>query len=346
MKEQAYKSFQPEVEAKDLLGLLRGYQQAVFFYQAFRTGIFDCLTTELQSVATLAGKLGFRPERTVFLLDALTAIGLAEKEGDHYRTVPVSSAYLRRDSRFYLGDMLDMDFSAKQSSDWGMLPSWLKGVSNGGDHSPQAVFQPSFVRAMAQGVLSEDSVARTADLVSSHSCFATARNLLDLGGGHGLFPLALQKKKPDLRITVFDLPQVKEVTEEYAAAFGGEVHFQGGNFYEDELPANQDIVLAFDILHPVPPSRKEEVFRKVYGALNSGGYLFYKLWFLDESRTKPRRAAIFALKCQITNSQAHVYTAQEAAGMLAKLGFAIEDSLPVGDEASTMLVARKPLQRP
>lgn len=333
--------FQTQVAGTGLLGLIRGYQQATFLYQAFRTGVFDYLTAEPQSTEALAARMGCQSDRMGYLLDALTAMELAEKEGDRYRSTPQAAVYLRGDSSYFIGDLLDMEFSVQQGKSWEMLGPWLKGESNQEDHHPQAVFQPAFVRAMAQGVLSDNSVVQAVEMISHHPCFAGSRNVLDLGGGHGLFSLALQSIKPDLNITVFDLPQVKDVTNKYAQDFGGEVGFQPGNFYEDELPCNQDIVLAFDILHPVPTAQKEEVFAKVHKSLKSGGYLFYKLWFLDETRTKPRRAALFSLKCKITNNNSHVYTCLEAQAMLEKIGFKVEDNLPVGDNCSTILAARK-----
>ncbi len=332
---------QAQVDGKNLLGLIRGYQQANFLYQAFTTGIFEYLTSEPQNLEEIAVKMGCQTDRMRFFLNALTAMELAAKEGEQYRITPLAQTYLCRDSRFYLGDLMNMEFSLKQGSAWGMMGSWLKGDSKEEGHNPQEIFQASFVRAMAQGVLSDNSVVQTAELISRHPCFAEARNILDLGGGHGLFPMALQRKKPDLKITIFDLPQVKEVSQEYKEAFGGAVDFHPGNFYEDELPGNQDIILAFDILHPVEPAKKEKVFARVYRALRPGGYLFYKLWFLDDARTKPRRAALFAVKCKITNSHSHVYTSREAIEMLEKIGFEVENILPVGDNSTTMLVARK-----
>lgn len=333
--------FQPQVDGKDLLGLIRGYQQAIFLYQAFTTGIFECLTTDLQTVAAIAARMGCHADRTALLLDALTALELAAKEGERYRITPLADTYLCRSSRFFLGDLMDMEFSERQGSTWSLMGSWLKGDAKEDGHHPEAVFQAPFIRAMAQGVLSDCSVVHTVELISRHPCFPGAQKLLDLGGGHGLFPIALQMKKPDLKITIFDLPQVEEVNREYARALGREVVFWPGNFYTDELPGDQDIILAFDILHPVAPAHKEQVFARVCRALRSGGYLFYKLWFLEESRTKPLRAALFALKCKVTNRDAHVYTCREATEMLEKIGFDVEDLLPVGDNSSTILVARK-----
>lgn len=341
MKSDELKVFSPGVEGRELFTKIRGYQEAQFIYQAFSSGIFEHLTDRPKSSLTISKELDYQPERGVFFLDALVSINLAKKEGENYCISSLAATYLCQKSRFYMGDLFNMEFSIKQSSVWGMLESWLKGNQTESGHNPKEVFKPSFIKAMAQGVLYDDSIIQTADFISKHSCFSKAENLLDVGGGHGLFSLALQKKKPDLKITVFDLPQAEEIAKEYAEAYGGQINFCSGNFYQDQFPDNQDIILAFDILHPVPTVQKEEVFKKVHYALKKGGYLFHKLWFLDETRTKPSRAALFALKCKITNSQSHVYTLEEARVMLTKLGFAVEDKFLLGDNSSTILVAKK-----
>lgn len=331
----------PDVPADELLVIIRKYEQAILLFHVFATGVFDQLQ-EPRNAAKLAEETGYLEDRLILLLDALTSLRMVRKNGDNYETSPISKTYLCRDSRFYLGDLIHMEYAQQQTRNWENLLPWLKGKINRNEkHDPVSVFQPSFIRAMAQSALSNNRFQETVSLVTGHPCFASSRNLLDLGGGHGLFALAIKDKKPDLNAVVFDLPQVEKVTRSYGQQYGVEVGFRPGNFYENELPNNQDIVLAFDILHPVIPQEKEEVFKKVHTALNNGGYLFYKLWFLDDTRTKPARAATFALKQKINNPSSHVYTCNEAQNMLTEIGFKVEKTVLSSDMESTMLIARK-----
>lgn len=334
--------FQPETEGNFLLEMMRNYQQALVLYQTFKQGIFDLLDDTPQKAELLARESGYLPERLVFLLDALTSMGLVEKTGKSYALSPAARTYLSQNSPFYLGDLIELDLAPEKIQQWGTLGNWLKGETVGDkSHNPKAVFNPSFVRAMAQGVLTNKSFVETISLVANHSCFPSSRKLLDLGGGHGLFAIALKRLHPELDAVVFDLPHVEQVTRDYARRYTTEIGFHPGNFYEDNLPPGQDIILAFDILHPVPKSKKEEVFSRVHKALKPGGYLFYKLWFLNKDRTSPSRAAVFALSCKLKTESSHVYTLEEAKEMLSKLGFQIEDAVAARDTDSTMLIARK-----
>jgi|LGVF01.2.fsa_nt_gb hypothetical protein len=342
MEVEQISKFSSKIKADGLLAIIEGYQKAQFFYQAFSTNIFEKLTNQLQSIENIAKNMECQPERIELLLNALTSLGLVEKTNTCFGLTALSATYLRRGSSFYLGDFINLEFGIKQNDDvWKMLLPWLKGDSRDQGHQPNEVFNTSFIRAMAQGVLSENSITKTMDLIGNHTCFDGEKKLLDLGGGHGLFSIALQKKHHDLNLTIFDLPQVEVITREYAKNYNGVVNFSPGNFYMDDLPSHQDVILAFDILHPVESSKKTKVFKKVFQALNSGGMLFYKLWFLDENRIDPSRAAIFSLKCKITNTSSHVYTLDEATEMLREIGFEIENCLPFDDNGSTIIVARK-----
>jgi len=337
-------AFEPEVNGHSLLKMMRAAQYAPVLYQALQTGIFDALDETPRSTLFLAGATGYRPERMVFLLDALTSLGLVEKTGGKYAKSPVAATYLSRNSRFYLGDLINMTLAPEKNRPWQTLRSWLQGDTKEEDvsHNPATVFNPSFVRAMAQEVLcNHKGFNETVALVAGHRGFKSARKLIDLGGGHGLFAIALKQIKPGLEAVVFDLPHVEPVTREYARRYATKIGFHPGNFYKDELPPNQDLILTFDILHPVPPAQKEAVFAKVQRALKPGGYLFYKLWFLNSERTNPRRAALFALSIKLNNHDSHVYTLHEAEEMLHRTGLQVEDTADAGDGTSTIIIARK-----
>ncbi|WP_051280409.1 class I SAM-dependent methyltransferase [Anaerovorax odorimutans] len=341
MQNEDVKDFLFKVEGEELFSIIRGYSKAQFLYQAFSCRVFEYLTDKPKSIEEISKTMGCNIDRLIFLLDALTSINMVQKKEELYSLSPVSATYLCKNSEFYIGDLFELEFTNKQRDDWENLEAWLKGYFSNEGHNPKEVFKPSFIKAMAQGVLIDSSIGKTVELISNHACFKSAEKLLDVGGGHGLFPIALQKKKPKLKVAVFDLPQVEPVTRDYANKYNAKIDFIAGNFYENDFPLGQDIVLTFDILHPVPTTKKEEVFKKAYNCLNKNGYLFYKLWFLDSTRTKPDNAAIFALKCKIMNDQSHVYTLNEAEEMLTGIGFNVEGSFSVGDNGSTILIARK-----
>ncbi|RJX27398.1 MAG: methyltransferase domain-containing protein [Dethiobacter sp.] len=337
MLEERLLNFEPPAKGNPLVDMARGYQESLLLYQAFKAGIFETLADAPKNAETVAQEIGSVPERTCLLLDALVALGLVEKKGDTYITSEVAQTFLSSRSKFYQGDLLDLQLSPERRRHWERIIDWLKGEKVG-RWNHRETFNPSFVRAMAQAALGHKGFKETILAIANHSCFQSARRFLDLGGGHGLYAIALKQLKPDLEAIVFDLPHVEQVTQGYSRQYNAEVIFMAGDFHENELPAEQDIVLAFDIFYP---SQTEKVLRKVYRALKPGGCLFTKHWFLDATRTRPKRAALFALHLKLNNPMSHVYALKEMEEIFVKTGFQIEGSTPVGDSASTLLVARK-----
>lgn len=60
--------FEPRPSGTSLLTMIRGYQQAKFFYQVFSTGIFEALEEEPQGSNILVEKTGYLMDRLIFLL--------------------------------------------------------------------------------------------------------------------------------------------------------------------------------------------------------------------------------------------------------------------------------------
>ncbi|MBC7325864.1 MAG: methyltransferase domain-containing protein, partial [Moorella sp. (in: Bacteria)] len=165
-----------------------------------------------------------------------------------------------------------MQLSPDRRRKWEQIGDWLRGEAIGQRGGHGEVFTPSFIRAMAQATLSHKGFEATVELVAGHPGFRAAKKLLDLGGGHGLYAIALKKLRPELEATIFDLPHAEEVTQEYARQYGAAVAFCAGDFYVDELPIDQDLILAFDVFYG-PPARTKEVLGRIYRALRPGGYL-------------------------------------------------------------------------
>jgi cyclopropane fatty-acyl-phospholipid synthase-like methyltransferase len=100
-----------------------------------------------------------------------------------------------------------------------------------------------------------------------------ARSLLDLGGGHALYTVALCRRYPALHATVMDSPRALEAAQTNVgqAGLAERVTIQPGNILADPLPAGQDAVLLFNIIHGFSHEQNQALIRKASAALNPGG---------------------------------------------------------------------------
>lgn len=320
------KDFDPQVKTSVLADAVRQYNRAQHIFRCYTAGVFNAVPREYASVDVFAHKAGFLPRRLEIVLDMLESFDLVEKQCGEYRLSDEAAKFLHASSPYFLGDYLTMELGAEQKNGEA-LRRWLRGEPALNEHKPEQIYSNSFVHAMAQDAFLQNSIHETVRLIGDHESFRGGKKLLDVGGGHGLFAIALKKRHPDLEIGVFDLPQNEAVALEYAENCGEEMAFYPGNFYINDLPGEQNIVLCCDIMYPMSGEKRNAVYQKVYDALVQGGQFFLKLWYLDEDRTGPQRITTLATKLRMLSDESYVYTLEETCSALTDLGFAVQEVL-------------------
>jgi len=187
-------------------------------------------------------------------------------------------------------------------------------------------------------------VQRVAGIVSSLPEFPSARWLLDLGGGHGLYAIALTRKNPDLSAVVFDLPEVTPVTREMIRRYGAQerITTHDGDFFRDPLGTGYDILFSSSN----PSGKMPALIPKISDALNPGGLylnkqvidipeedpfadLEWNLWALEGMKKKEKR---FRFEGSVRM--------EEYNRMLGESGFVVRNTVPV-DGRSVMTIAQK-----
>ncbi|MDD2421939.1 MAG: methyltransferase domain-containing protein, partial [Heliobacteriaceae bacterium] len=94
-------AFTPPMATGSLAMVFRGFQEALLVYESLRLGIFTVLADQNRTLEEVAAGTGGKADRLVYVLDALTAIGLVEKEAAVYRNSPEARTYLWPGSKFY-----------------------------------------------------------------------------------------------------------------------------------------------------------------------------------------------------------------------------------------------------
>ena len=104
---------------------------------------------------------------------------------------------------------------------------------------------------------------------------ADATEMLDIGGSHGYFSVAICRRHPGLRATVLDLPSAVE----HAAPIlereemGDRVVLRAGDALVDDLgDGAYDLIMAFSLVHHFDDATNRLLARKAARALRPGGY--------------------------------------------------------------------------
>ena len=146
------------------------------------------------------------------------------------------------------------------------------------------------LRAMAPH--SADEVARVTPIPRG----ATA--LLDIGGAHGAYAVALCRRRPALEATILDLPQAVAESAPLLAAegLGGRVrHLAGDAFATDLGEARYDAVFTSQFSHHFDDARNRELARRVARALRPGGVYVIQDLIRPATPRDLRRASLGAL---------------------------------------------------
>lgn len=114
-----------------------------------------------------------------------------------------------------------------------------------------------------------------AEVVLNAFDFASARRVLDIGGGSAAFVSALLRARPSLECGIFDLPDVVALASERLAAFpyGDRVTLHRGSFRSDSLPGGYDLITLVRILHDHDDDVVMDLLHSVHAALPPGGRL-------------------------------------------------------------------------
>jgi hypothetical protein len=156
-----------------------------------------------------------------------------------------------------------------------------------------------------------------------------ARQLLDVGGGTGIYSIAWLQQHPRLRALVWDRPEVLKVAMEMAVTYGVADRLQcvPGDMFHDPVPPGSDVILASNILHDWDVPQCRMLVGRFASALPVGGRLLIHDAFLNDALDGPLPVALYsaALFC-LTEGRA--YSAAEYRAWLEEAGLTPGEVVP------------------
>jgi 2-polyprenyl-3-methyl-5-hydroxy-6-metoxy-1,4-benzoquinol methylase len=324
----------PEVDFGVIDELSKGNEKANILFTAVDYGIFELLTRP-KTAAQVSEEIKTEPYLTEKFLNTLVALNLLHKIENRYSNTKLAETFLVQESPFYQGTLFGM--KRRGSTDWQRISEALKngGIQIGTGN--KSIIDRTFIVGHAEVALS-GVMQRAVDVISTLPEFENAKNILDLGGGHGLYSIAFQQLKPDLEVALFDLPHVTEIAKEYLEQYGmqGKIKISAGDFTKDDLGNGYDIVFVSDVTI-------SGILKKVYDALNDNGALIYRRWTINDNRTSPLTSVLFDFMLAMRRSEHRVYTLGEYIHMLDAAGFSSTRILDIScpQDPTKIIIAKK-----
>ncbi len=308
---------------KKLRQLSGGFRASRVILTANNYEIFEHLRKPKTSAA-LAEKLKIDPRATEILLDAVTALGLLEKNGLTYQNTELAMTFLIKTSLWYQGDMLR--HSDHLWKNWAGLDEIVK---TGRPNRLEGRDYQVFIRAM------HNNAILLAPMVIDVIDTTGVKTALDLGGGPGTYCAELAHR--GVRATLFDLPEAVKISRQLIK--NKMVRFMAGDFHSDDIGRGYDLVLISQILHSLSIKEIQALLEKAKNALNPLGKIAIHEFLLDNDRAHPVPGALFSINMLINTAEGRCYTPQEMTGWLKETGFKFIKTKILGD--TVVLTGRK-----
>jgi hypothetical protein len=241
-----------------------------------RAGVFEALDRAPLTAGEVASQCALDAAAAGKMLGALASSGYLVADGSG----PATRFALTRMARKWMlpqspASLHDQILFTVYEDEWiGRMGEFLRTgreVSDGGHDGTarDAEFWRVYQRAMrAIAGCAADEVGRRTYVPRG------ARRMLDIGGSHGLYSVAICRRHPALASTILDLPEAIEHAAPLLAqeGLGDRVTHRAGNVLESDLGIDQfDVVYMSNLVHHFDAATNQALFVRIARALRPGG---------------------------------------------------------------------------
>lgn len=318
----------PQTDPTPIFELFRGNHATELLTAAVaHLNVFGRLAGSGKDEETLRHELGLSSRSAVVLLTALKAMGLVAKDGQGRLTLtPLAREHLTPGGEFYVGDYVGL---AASSPGVLTMVERLRSSRPPGTAADEA--GAAFIyREGIKSAMDEEASARNltlslagrgknvAPLLAERVPLDQASLLLDVGGGSGMYSVAMLRKHPQLQAIVWDREEVLKVAEELAREYGvsDRLECRPGDMFADTVPAGADIILLSNILHDWDLPECHRIVGRCAAALPPGGRLLIHDVFLNDSLDGPLPIALYSASL-FSLTEGRAYSAAEFRQMLS-----------------------------
>ncbi|WP_171165524.1 methyltransferase [Streptomyces sp. I05A-00742] len=261
-----------------LLRLMWGRTMSCLLETTIRLGLADQLGDGEGKAEEVAARCGTRPEPTVRMLRALTALELlTEVRPGVFRLTP-AGALLRSDHPEGMASMIRFFTFPAMVDAWEHLEDSLRtgrpafDALVGHDYFTHLREHPElsadFNRAMSQ------ATRATADVLALHYDFGRYGTVVDVGGGDGTLLAGILARHPSPRGILYDSPEglAQAAARMERAGLSGRCALETGDFFVS-APAGGDLYLLKSVLHDWDDDRCADILGGIRRVVPADGRL-------------------------------------------------------------------------
>jgi len=320
-----------QITPERILDLCNAHCVSEVFFEACEKNLFSIMDSKVVHSQWIFDKIGVLSLPGGYFLNALQSMGLLEKNGEEYCNTPFSKEYLVESSSSCMLSFIRQ--SSFQRRYWGTLgKAMASGMPTAFDAKiPSAGEAESrnFIKAM------EEKAALTAkSLVQELRPYIGSR-VLDVGCGSGCLLREIHHQtakggENDVVLHGYDIERSISVAKDLLPA-GVPVSFFEGNFLDGELTVEKySLAILSNIVHMYSPEDNVNLMKKIWDALNPGGFLAVFDLFFDGTNIDNLQKNIFSLNMVMGSFGGRVYALSEMVQHAASSGFIEKSVVNIG----------------
>ena len=322
----------PEDSFDQLSQLFRAYRKSHAIFTAYKLGVFNRISKNPVEIDTLVKELGLSRKGLLRLLSVLCALGIIKKDIDVYTLSADYEKLLSPNSPDHIGGLIDHEIHLNKR--WGKLSESVKSGKpvKKVEVQTNSIDTQRFIRAMAA------IGQRAAPILLEHVGLRGTEHLLDLGGGPGIYAQKFLDEYPNLQITLFDQPETIKVaqTELSNHASFRNINFISGNFLNDPIGENYDIIFSSNVIHIFGSDALKSLFEKCYLALKEGGRILIKDFFFNDDYTGPVFTSLFSLHMLMSTESGKCYSESDMISLLESSKFSHSRSIKITENSKVI----------
>lgn len=318
--------------------LQAGVPPALALLAGMQLDVFTALANDRLTVAEIAGRLSLPKDRLSRLLNALVLTGLLVRDDAHYANSAEAREFLVKGKPAYMFGSTDLthqlwsaDLHTAQTIKLGKPGAMLDFSS-----MDQAALTSFLWSLVPYSLPTGRGFAATFD-------FSACKSVIDVGGGAGGVLAGLFETLPQLRGTIFELPNVANAVSASAhrEAWFDRIVIESGNILEAPPSSLHDAAILRSVLQVLSPVEAGIAIANTYKGLRPGGTIYITgMGIIDDSRLSPEANVYLDLTLMNLYPEGRAYTIGEHYAWLDTAGF-VEKGQRKLSSGATVIFGRK-----
>ena len=322
-----------DITPDPIMRIALGFMAAKHLFVASAIGLFERLAGGPATLDELATNCGV-PRRTLGIsVDAMTSLGLVERDGERYHNCAAAAAFLAGTPGPDLRPLL----CVLDRISYGLWMNLEAAVRAGEGQRQFGGFSAEQQQIFSAGVGA--SSAASAVALAANYDFGQHRRVLDIAGGTGSFLIPILRRYPALQATLFELPGACAVARQRLASEpeGARVSVVEGDFFMDPLPGGHDVLIVANTVHVLSVAHNLDLLKAIRAGVEADTRLLLVDMWMDPTHTQPPAAPLMSGEFLVMSGEGQAYGEDQADAWLGQTGWRKLERRPLAGPASVII---------